>query len=843
METKKLSYPKRLTIALVALFAAGWSADSAVGGIGSRTRPPNVILVLADDMGLGDLASLNGNLSHTPHLDGLIKNSIWFNQAYSASPVCAPARAALLTGRYAHSTGAVTLNMERFPEMSRIRKDETTLADLFRANGYATGLIGKWHSGMGPDYHPLQRGFDEFAGFVDYLWVPSYFKYSLDIQGQKVSFSDRYLTDDLSQRAIAFVRRHREHPFFLHLAHYAPHRPLGAPEDHIAPFLDKGLDRETATVYAMIEIMDEGIGRLMAELERLGISEHTLVIFASDNGPDPLVPKRFNRGMRGSKYTVYEGGIHVPFLMHWPGRLTPGRRDQVIHFTDVLPTLAELCQLNLPTGLQLDGQCLVPLLEGDADWKAPVRFWQWNRAVPRYSHNAAVRDGHWKLVRPYVTRSIPKAESKRAPTLYDLKTDPAEANDLSHQYPERMARMTRALDAWSQAVEKDRTRAHAGTKRWNNVPGVVLDHSPKASGIYLGSPGLAVLPDGTYVAKADEFGPASPKDERGGTRIYRSQDRGRTWTRINRINGAFWASIFVHRDDLYLMGTNKAYGDAVVLKSRDGGSTWSTPTDRDHGLILTDARYHCAPVPVVIHEGRIWRAMEDAMGYPRRWGAHFRAFMMSAPVHADLLKANSWILSTPLPRHADWLDSEFGGWLEGNAVVAPQGRVVNMLRVDYRDGGGKAAMIHVNDDGKRSWFDPEKDIIDFPGGCKKFTIRLDAQTQRYWALTNWIAPQDAGGNPERTRNTVALIVSPDLRQWDIRCVVLHHPDVAKHGFQYLDWLFEGDDLIALSRTAFDDGQGGADNQHNANFITFHRFENFRQLSLADSVVNVFSKDH
>ncbi|MBN2296223.1 MAG: arylsulfatase [Pirellulales bacterium] len=419
---------------------------------------PNVILILADDMGLGDLSCLNGGRSRTPKLDKLKSQSVWFNQAYSAAPVCAPARAALLTGRYPHRTGAVTLNMEKYPELARIRKDETTMADVFRSSGYVTGLIGKWHSGIGREYHPLARGFDEYQGFTGYLHVTSYFDYRLDVQDRTQSFSNRYLTTDLSNRAVDFVRRHKKDPFFLHLAHYAPHRPIGAPKERIAPYLDKGFDRETATVYAMIEIMDEGIGDLLAELDRLGLRDDTIVIFSSDNGPDPLVSTRFNLQLRGNKYTVYEGGIHVPFMIRWPKRFPPGERDDVIHFTDVLPTLIDLCELKPPSDLKLDGGSLSAVLSGEHKGLPDKRFWQWNRKVPRYSHNAAMREGDWKLVRPFVTRRIPKNESKRPPVLYNLASDPAESRDVSRKNPERASRMAADLEAWSKEVEKDRCR-------------------------------------------------------------------------------------------------------------------------------------------------------------------------------------------------------------------------------------------------------------------------------------------------------------------------------------------------------------------------------------------------
>jgi hypothetical protein len=301
------------------------------------------------------------------------------------------------------------------------------------------------------------------------------------------------------------------------------------------------------------------------------------------------------------------------------------------------------------------------------------------------------------------------------------------------------------------------------------------------------------------------------------------------------VNGIYWASLFVHRNAAYIMGTSRYHGDVVIIKSTDGGRTWSMPKDTQSGILLTGAKYHCAPVPLVVHRGRIWRAMEDAMG-PGGWGGHFRAFMMSAPANADLLRAESWGCSNRLARGADWLGSQFNGWLEGNAVETPDGQIVNILRVDYQPKGGKAAVVHLSGDGTTATFDPSSDFVDFPGGCKKFTIRRDRKTGTYWGLSNYVPPRHRGGNPERTRNTLALVRSDNLREWSVRCIVLYHPDPTRHGFQYVDWLVDGDDVIAASRTAYDDGLGGAHNQHDANYLTFHRLRNFRELTMRDSVM-------
>lgn len=383
--------------------------------------------------------------------------------------------------------------------------------------------------------------------------------------------------------------------------------------------------------------------------------------------------------------------------------------------------------------------------------------------------------------------------------------------------------------AWLAGLAVAVCAAPAAAPDHTKVPGVVIAHSPKASRVFLGSAGLAVLPDGTYLAKHDEFGPGSTEQRSAVTKVHRSSDRGRTWEQISRIDGLFWASIFPHRGAVYVLGTTAGHrrGHAVIRRSDDGGRTWTEPKDERSGRLFPDISYHTAPVPVIVHQGRLWRAMEDEKG-GTKWGVMFRAFMLSAPEDADLLVAANWTASNALPHDPTYLDGRFGGWLEGNAVVDPEGRIVNVLRVDFRAVPEKAAIVRVSADGRQASFDPARDFVDFPGGCKKFVIRPDPRGGRYWTLANAILPAHAGGNVERVRNAAVLMSSPDLRTWTPHHVALYHENLATHGFQYLDWLFDGEDLIVVARTAFDDGIGGADNQHNSNYLTFHRLENFRR---------------
>lgn len=436
------------------------SEQMKAGTTVAQPAQPNVILILADDLAPGDLQGGGGSETRTPNLDRLATQSVQFNQAYSASCVCAPARAALLTGRYPHRTGVVTLNQNKYPVMTRLRSDETTIADIMRSAGYATGLIGKWHTGRGEGYHPLDRGFGEFEGFDGSTEV-GYFRYRFDVNRNVTTVTDRYLTEDLTDRAINFVRRNRDRAFFLHLAHYSPHRPLEAPAEIISKYCDQGFDESTAIIYAMIEVMDRGIGELLHELDTLNLAKNTIVVFASDNGPDPLTGERFNQNLRGTKYQIYEGGIRVPLFVRWAETLMPGKRDQSVHFVDLLPTLLELADIKLEASNVLDGESFARVLRDPSVQFVPARFWQWNRGRPNYTHNAAMRDGRFKLVRPYVTRGSKLTDSKLSEVLYDLEDDPTESRDVAGQYPELAKQMSVELQQWTESVERDRSRAPA----------------------------------------------------------------------------------------------------------------------------------------------------------------------------------------------------------------------------------------------------------------------------------------------------------------------------------------------------------------------------------------------
>ncbi len=366
---------------------------------------------------------------------------------------------------------------------------------------------------------------------------------------------------------------------------------------------------------------------------------------------------------------------------------------------------------------------------------------------------------------------------------------------------------------------------------FSKVPGAVVAYSPAASGQYIGSPSICILPNGHYVASHDFFGPQSTEHVKAVSRVYTSSDRGKTWEQIAEIKGQFWSKLFTHRQALYFLGTDRHHGNMIIRKSTDGGRTWTEPTDENNGLIR-QGEYHCAPMPVITYQNRLWRAMEYAKANTTKWGKRYSAFMMSIPVEVDLLQSQNWIASNKLSYDSTYMDGHFGGWIEGNAVVTPEGKIIDLLRADNTEENAvdKAAIVRISDDGKEASFDPETGFINFPGGSKKFTVRYDSVAQVYWTIANYIPEEfKIQARPARIRNTQALCSSADLKSWKVNKILLQHPDVKQHGFNYVDWQFDGKDIVFVSRTAFDDGVGGAANFHDANFLTFHRIKNFRKL--------------
>ena len=365
-----------------------------------------------------------------------------------------------------------------------------------------------------------------------------------------------------------------------------------------------------------------------------------------------------------------------------------------------------------------------------------------------------------------------------------------------------------------------------------------LKYQDPATRTYLGSPSLVRLPSGELLATHDYFGPGCPLNHEGEehlTSVYRSTDGGRTWQNLTHVAGAFWSTLFLHRGDVYLLGTSAQYGSVVIRRSTDGGCTWTHPKDGHTGLLFRGGpyhgppNYHCAPVPVLESAGRLYRAFED--NDPLHWPKGFQSCVISCEAEADLLEAANWRMSNKLAYDPDADPPDFGpaaGWLEGNVVEDPDGQLWNILRVHSEPVLNVAAMVRVLDEGRTQTFDPDSGFIELPGGMSKFTIRRDPVGGLYWMLANDMC----GGERPTRRNRLSLFASPDLRTWRRRKVLMDglyentpEDSVRRTGFQYVDWQFDGDDILTLVRTAYI----GAHNFHDANRITFSRAERFRAL--------------
>ena len=428
-----------LSVCLVLSAAGGRAADLAVAA--AKARPPNVIVLLVDDQGYGDL-SCNGNpVLKTPNLDRLHDESVRFTD-FHVNPFCAPTRAALLTGKVSDRVGVRrTLNMRNY-----LRAGETTMGEIFQANGYRTALIGKWHLGHNYPYRPMDRGFEEWFGIGDCGLAAT-----SDYWGND-RFDDHYLhngewqavpgfnTDVFFDHAMEFMRRKDKRPFFLYLATNVPHFPWNVRTEWLKPFAAHALPKDLDNFYASIARVDWNIGRLLDFLEQQGLDQNTILIYATDNGtahPGNI----YNAGMRGTKGSVYEGGHRVPCFLHWPEGGLGSPRDiggLAAHF-DLLPTLAELCGFPLPPNLKLDGQSLVPLLKpGGSMWQH--RSWvlhsQNNDETPLKWKNSVVLDGSWRLI--------------NRTELYDLEADPSQKRDVAAEHPDVVERLQSVYEThWS----------------------------------------------------------------------------------------------------------------------------------------------------------------------------------------------------------------------------------------------------------------------------------------------------------------------------------------------------------------------------------------------------------
>jgi arylsulfatase A-like enzyme len=444
---------------------------------GEQAKPdnprPNVVLIMTDDQGWGDLGAHGNKKIKTPHLDAMARQSVALKNFY-VSPVCTPTRASLMTGRYNYRTGAI----DTFRGRALMHADETTLAEMLAAAGYRTGIFGKWHLG---DNYPLRardQGFQESltlwgGGLVQWADPPqangnSYFNPWLLHNGVDKRF-DGYCSDIYTDAAIDYISRAHESPFFVYLAFNAPHTPLQVRDEDYRPYQQLGLDETTAKVYGMVTNVDANIGRLLKKLDELSLAEDTIVIFLTDNGPQQ---RRYNGVWRGLKGSVYEGGIHVPCFVRWPRRLKAGQTvEQPAAHIDIVPTLLAACGIEKPDNANLDGRNLLPLLEGRAtDWPDRNLFFQWHRGdVPQLNRAFAARGPRFKLVQ--AAGAGEQTPPKEKFELFDLIEDPGEQRDLAADKPDIVAQMKAAYEIWFRDVSSTRgydpPAIHIGTAKEN----------------------------------------------------------------------------------------------------------------------------------------------------------------------------------------------------------------------------------------------------------------------------------------------------------------------------------------------------------------------------------------
>jgi arylsulfatase A-like enzyme len=415
-----------------------------------ESRKPNIIIILADDMGHGDVGVHGCKDIPTPHIDSLARHGVHCRQGYVSAPQCSPTRAGLLTGRYqqrwGHESNAATPG-------SALSLQEIILAQRLRSLGYVTGMVGKWHLGLDGKHHPLQRGFQEYFGFLGgaHSYVgndkPGVLKNNPILRGTTPFAEKEYLTDAFGREASDFIDRHRKEPFFLYLAFNAPHGPLQAAEEYLKRF-ENIPDKTRRTYAAMVSAMDDAIGRVLAKLRDCGIEEDTLIFFLSDNG-GPLGSAwngSSNGNLRGQKGDLLEGGVRTPFLVQWKAKLPAGRTyDRPVISLDLVPTCVAAGGGEVKAEWKLDGVDLLPYLTGKND-KAPhdPLYWRFhfppkNEPVFKY----AVRQGDWKLVKEAERHPERGFTGKTWVRLYNLAVDPGETSDLR----EKEGARARALEA------------------------------------------------------------------------------------------------------------------------------------------------------------------------------------------------------------------------------------------------------------------------------------------------------------------------------------------------------------------------------------------------------------
>ena len=426
---------------------------------------PNIIVFVADDLGYADVSTYRPGRIPTPHIDRIGREGVVFAQGYATAPICSPARAGLMTGRhqqrfgFEYNTGAPARDLA---ERRGIDPRELTLADTMRAAGYRTGALGKWHLGSSPEFYPLNRGFDEFWGFLGgqtnfirpdapeavNAFQPSAAPFYVDLKRpmasvsaansvvtgsrrERVELGDGFLTEQITEQALAYIDRHRAQPFFLYVAHHAPHTPLQVTSKYYDRF-PAIADRAQRVYAGMVSALDDGVGAVLDRLDTLGLAENTIVILVSDNGCAAYLPGLCSdQPLSGGKLSYLEGGVRIPYLMRWPAHIRSGtRHPEPVSTLDILPTLAAAAGVALPRDRAFDGVDLLPQLERVAQPRSPL-FW---RTRPM----RALREGDWKYLR----------DLEGVEFVYHLAADPRETRNLAAADPSRLARMRSLYEAW-----------------------------------------------------------------------------------------------------------------------------------------------------------------------------------------------------------------------------------------------------------------------------------------------------------------------------------------------------------------------------------------------------------
>jgi len=429
-------------------------APCLASGAATESRP-NIVLILADDLGWSDLGVMGSRYNESPNIDRLAARGLTFT-SYYVSHNCAPSRAALVSGQYAPRTGVYTTG-HLTPKQSLLKPSLTTpvnnkklpletltVAQMLKRAGYVTGMFGKWHLGGTDDYHPSKRGFDEAI-------VTGFSHYRFRISPPQEVDPDTYLADFLTEHAVGFMRRHKKRPFFLYLSHFLVHDPYPAGKELIDKFRKKDPARtELQAAYAaMIYSLDEAVGHVIDEIARLGLTDRTLILFASDNGG-----QSGNAPLRGRKSTLYEGGIRVPFIASWPGKIASGERsDQTVVHVDLVPTLLDVAGADPPEDYPLDGVSLAPLFrDPDASLEREAIYWH----VPGYVGEILPPEPGWSIRPVSIIRAgdFKLFEYLEGGTveLYDLARDPGERRDLAGEMPELSEELRGKLAAWRRSV-------------------------------------------------------------------------------------------------------------------------------------------------------------------------------------------------------------------------------------------------------------------------------------------------------------------------------------------------------------------------------------------------------